>query len=162
MVLSRDRSVVSTPKPEISNLATPVNSLGIVKAFISNLPIYRKGLSPQRRGLEVGMAHGYFLLGPFTLLGPLRHTEQAYLAGLLSTAGLVVILTACLAIYAVVSPPPPLPSVAASNPPPNIKDGKGWSEFTTGFLIGGLGGAAFAYLLVANIPTLSSFSILYK
>jgi photosystem I subunit XI len=162
MVLSRDRSVVGTPNLEVSNLATPVNSLGIVQAFISNLPIYRKGLSPQRRGLEVGMAHGYFLLGPFTLLGPLRHTEQAYLAGLLSTVGLVVILTACLAIYAAVNPAPPLPSVAAGNPPPNIKDGKGWSEFTSGFLIGGLGGAAFAYVLVANIPTLSSFSVLAK
>jgi photosystem I subunit XI len=53
-----------------------------------------------------------------------------------------------------------LVSVAAPIPPSNIKDGKGWSEFTSGFLVGGAGGAAFAYLLVSNIPVLSSFSIL--
>jgi photosystem I subunit XI len=151
---------VSSPNPEVSNFATPVNATGIVQAFISNLPIYRANLSPQRRGLEVGMAHGYFLLGPFTLLGPLRHTDQAYLSGLLATVGLIVILTVCLSIYASVSPAAPLPSVAAPIPPSNIKDGKGWSEFTSGFLIGGAGGAAFAYLLVSNVPVLSSFSIL--
>lgn len=151
---------VSSPSPEVSNLATPVNGSGIVQAFISNLPIYRANLSPQRRGLEVGMAHGYFLLGPFTLLGPLRHTDQAYLSGLLATVGLVVILTVCLSIYASVNPAAPLPSVTVPTPPSNIKDSKGWSEFTTGFLIGGVGGAAFAYLLVANVPVLSSFSIL--
>lgn len=151
---------VSSPNPEVSNLATPVNGSGIIQAFISNLPIYRANLSPQRRGLEVGMAHGYFLLGPFTLLGPLRHTDQAYLAGLLATVGLVVILTVCLSIYASVNPAAPLPSVAVPTPPANVKDGKGWSEFTSGFLIGGVGGAAFAYLLVANLPVLSSFSIL--
>jgi photosystem I subunit XI len=151
---------VSSPNPEVSNLATPVNSSGLIQFFISNLPIYRNGLSPQRRGLEVGMAHGYFLAGPFTMLGPLRHTEQAYLAGLVATAGLVIILTVCLSIYAGVNPAPPLASVTVPKPPADIKDGKGWSEFTSGFLIGGLGGAAVAYLLLANIPVLSSFSIL--
>jgi photosystem I subunit XI len=153
---------VNSPNPEVSNLATPINSSGIIQAFISNLPAYRAGLSPQRRGLEIGMAHGYFLLGPFTLLGPLRHTDQAYLAGLISTIGLVVILSACLAIYAAVTPPPPLPSVAAPKPPANFEAGKGWGDFTSAFLIGGIGGAAVAYLLVANIPVLSTFSVLAK
>ncbi|WP_310484176.1 photosystem I reaction center subunit XI [Chamaesiphon sp. VAR_48_metabat_403] len=152
---------VSSPNPEVSNLATPVNSSGIIQSFISNLPAYRAGLAPQRRGLEVGMAHGYFLLGPFTLLGPLRHTDQAYLAGLAATIGLVVILSACLSIYAAVVTEPPLPSVAAPTPPANF-NGKGWGEFTSAFLIGGVGGAAVAYLLVANLPVLSSFSILAK
>ena len=153
---------VSSPNPEVSNLATPVNSSGIIKAFISNLPAYRAGLAPQRRGLEVGMAHGYFLLGPFTLLGPLRHTDQAYLAGLASTIGLIVILSACLSIYAAVNTAPPLASVAAPTAPTDLNTGKGWSEFTSAFLIGGIGGAAVAYLLVANLPVLSSFSILAK
>ncbi|MEL6745636.1 MAG: photosystem I reaction center subunit XI, partial [Pseudomonadota bacterium] len=40
----------------------PLNSSGLSQAFISNLPAYRQGLSAQRRGLEVGMAHGYLLL----------------------------------------------------------------------------------------------------
>lgn len=149
--------VVSTADPQVSNLSTPVNGSGIIQAFISNLPIYRDGLSPQRRGLEVGMAHGYFLLGPFTLLGPLRDTDRSSLSGLLATIGLVVILTVCLSLYTSVLPGPPLPSVAAPKVP-NDFDQKGWNEFSTGFLIGGIGGAAFAYVLVANLPIFNNLS----
>jgi photosystem I subunit XI len=151
---------VSSPSPEVSNLATPVNSTGIIKFFISNLPVYRNGLSAQRRGLEVGMAHGYLLIGPFTMLGPLRHTENAYLAGLGGAIGLIVILTACLSLYTSTNPAPPLASVAAPTAPANLGDQKGWSDFTSAFLVGGAGGAAFGYVLLANIPVLSSFSIL--
>jgi photosystem I subunit XI len=151
---------ISSPSPEVSNLATPVNSLDITKFFIGNLPVYRNGLSAQRRGLEVGMAHGYLLIGPFTMLGPLRHTDQAYLSGLLATVGLVVILTACLAMYAGTNPAAPLASVTVPTPPADLKTKKGWSEFTSAFLVGGVGGAAFGYLLLSNIPVLSSFSIL--
>ena len=151
---------VSSPSPEVSNLATPVNSTGIIKSFISNLPVYRNGLSAQRRGIEVGLAHGYLLIGPFTMLGPLRHTDQAYLAGLGGAIGLVVILTACLSLYTSTNPGPPLASVAAPTAPANLKDKKGWSDFTSAFLFGGASGAAFGYLLLANIPVLSSFSIL--
>jgi photosystem I subunit XI len=106
------------------------------------------------------MAHGYLLIGPFTLLGPLRSAEQAHLAGLLGTVGLVVILTICLSIYASTNPAPPLASVTVPKPPADLNDQKGWNEFTSGFLIGGVGGAAFGYLLLANVPVLSSFSIL--
>jgi photosystem I subunit XI len=151
---------VSSPSPEVSNLATPVNSTGIIKSFISNLPVYRNGLSAQRRGLEVGMAHGYLLIGPFTMLGPLRHTDQAYLAGLGGAVGLVVILTACLSLYTSTNPAAPLASVAAPTAPANLGNQKGWSEFTSAFLVGGVGGAAVGYFLLANIPVLSSFSIL--
>jgi photosystem I subunit XI len=151
---------VSSPFPEISNIATPVNSSGIIKSFIGGLPVYRNGLSPQRRGLEVGMAHGYLLVGPFTMLGPLRSSDQAYLAGLVATVGLVVILSSCLWLYASVNTAPPLASVAVPTPPANLNTKKGWNEFNSGFLIGGLGGAAVGYFLLANIPVLSSFSIL--
>jgi photosystem I subunit XI len=151
---------VSSPSPEVSNLATPVNSTGIIKSFISNLPVYRNGLSAQRRGLEVGMAHGYLLIGPFTMLGPLRHTDQAYLAGLGGAVGLVVILTACLSLYTSTNPDAPLASVAAPTAPANLGNQKGWSDFTSAFLVGGVGGAAVGYFLLANIPVLSSFSIL--
>lgn len=150
--------VVSTADPQVSNLSTPVNGSGIVQAFISNLPIYRNGLSAQRRGLEVGMAHGYFLLGPFTLLGPLRNSDRVHLAGLLATVGLLVILTICLSLYASVDPAPPLPSVAAPKVPNDLNQ-KGWNEFTSGFLVGGIGGAAFAYLLLANLPILNHISV---
>ncbi len=150
---------ISSPDCQVSNLATPINSSGIIQAFISNLPIYRNGLSAQRRGLEVGMAHGYLLIGPFTLLGPLRNSEHSHLTGLLATVGLVVILTICLSLYASVNPAPPLASVTVPKPPADIKDQKGWNEFTSGFLIGGIGGAAFGYLLLANVPFLNDINL---
>jgi photosystem I subunit 11 len=150
--------VVSAADGQVSNLSTPINGSGIVQAFISNLPIYRNGLSAQRRGLEVGMAHGYFLLGPFTLLGPLRNSDSSHLVGLLSTVGLIVILTICLSLYASVNPATPLPSVAAPKAPTDLNQ-KGWNEFTSGFLVGGIGGAAFAYFLVANVPIFSNISV---
>jgi photosystem I subunit XI len=150
---------ISSPSPEVSNLATPVNSSDIIKAFIGNLPAYRGGLSAQRRGLEVGMAHGYLLIGPFTLLGPLRNSDHAFLSGLLGTVGLVVILTICLSLYASVHPAAPLASVTVPKPPTDLNDQKGWNEFNSGFLIGGIGGAAFGYLLLANVPMLSSISV---
>ena len=150
---------VGSPDCQVSNLATPVNSSGIVQAFISNLPIYRNGLSAQRRGLEVGMAHGYLLIGPFTLLGPMRNSDQSHLSGLLGTVGLVVILTVCLSLYASVNPAPPLASVTVPKPPADLNDQKGWNEFTSGFLIGGIGGAAFGYLLLANVPFLNDVNL---
>jgi photosystem I subunit XI len=149
---------VSSPNPEVSNLATPINSFGLTQAFISNLPAYRTGLSAQRRGLEVGMAHGYLLLGPFTLLGPQRNTDSAHLYGLIATIGLVVILAVCLSIYASVQSAPPLASVTVPKPPLDLKGQKGWGEFTQGFLIGGTGGAAFGYVLLSNIPFLHDFT----
>jgi photosystem I subunit XI len=143
---------------QISNLATPVNSSGIVKTFIGNLPAYRQGLSAGRRGLEVGMAHGYLLVGPFTLLGPQRNTPNSHLAGLLASIGLVVILTACLSIYASVMPKAPLASVTVNKVPSELATQNGWNEFTGMFLLGGAGGAVFAWLLLSNIPMLNSLS----
>lgn len=36
-----------------------------VVGFLSNLPAYRTGVAPLLRGVEVGLAHGFFLPGPF-------------------------------------------------------------------------------------------------
>jgi photosystem I subunit 11 len=141
--------------PQIGNLETPLNSSGFTKAFIGNLPAYRQGLSPQRRGLEIGMAHGYFLYGPFALLGPLRDSDIPGLAGLLSAVGLVVILTACLSIYSGAGVNSAVSKTTTPfNPPDQFATDEGWSEFASGFLIGGIGGATFAYLLAANMPLL--------
>ncbi len=68
-------TIHSAGDPEVGNLSTPVNGSAFTKAYINALPAYRRGLSPNRRGLEIGMAHGYFLYGPFAVLGPLRLTE---------------------------------------------------------------------------------------
>ena len=63
--------------PFTGHLATPISASDFTKAFIGNLPIYRKGLSPLVRGLEIGLAHGYFLVGPEIVFGPLRDYEEA-------------------------------------------------------------------------------------
>ncbi len=137
--------------PQQGNLETPINASGLSKWFINNLPAYRPGLTPFRRGLEVGMAHGYFLFGPFAKLGPLRNTANANLAGLLATIGLVIILTACLSLYANSNPNKPIATVTVPNPPDAFKSKEGWNNFGSAFLIGGLGGAVVAYFLTSNL-----------
>lgn len=138
--------------PFVGNLSTPISTSGFTKAFISNLPAYRRGLSPLSRGLEIGMAHGYFLLGPFDKLGPLRNTDIALLAGFLSTVGLVIILTTCLSMYGNVS-------FDKENSKDLLQTNIGWRQFTGGFLVGSIGGAGFAYLLLANSPVVQSVGL---
>ena len=77
--------------PFVGNLSTPVTTSTATKLYLGNLPIYRKGLSPLLRGLEIGMAHGYFLIGPFYILGPLRNSENALLVGPVTVSGTVTI-----------------------------------------------------------------------
>ncbi|MEA5618870.1 photosystem I reaction center protein subunit XI [Cronbergia sp. UHCC 0137] len=138
--------------PQDGNLETPINSSPLVKWFINNLPAYRPGLTPFRRGLEVGMAHGYLLFGPFSKLGPLRDASNANLAGLLGSVGLVVILTACLSLYANSNPSKALASVTVPNPPIDaFTSGESWNNFGSAFLIGGIGGAVTAYFLTGNL-----------
>ncbi|MDF5724585.1 MAG: chlorophyll a/b binding light-harvesting protein [Rhizonema sp. PD37] len=151
--------------PESGNLATPINSSDFTLNFLKNLPIYRPGLSSLSRGLEIGMAHGYWLIGPFAKLGPLRDSNAANLAGLLAASGLVVILTICLSIYGTVSYKEQLQTVPQStlvntvpNVPETLKTTEGWSQFTVGFLIGGIGGAVFAYLLLQSLDVFTALA----
>jgi photosystem I subunit 11 len=137
--------------PQIGNLATPINSSAFTKAFINNLPAYRAGLSPQRRGLEVGMAHGYLLYGPFALLGPLRNTDVSEFAGVAAAILLVLILTICLSLYSSTGVGKPISTITNPKPPEALSTSEGWSEFAGGFLVGGMGGAIFAYLLTQVI-----------
>ncbi|KAI8467325.1 MAG: photosystem I PsaL, reaction centre subunit XI, partial [Monoraphidium minutum] len=70
--------------PFVSMLETPVTSSPLVVSYLSNLPAYRTGVSPLLRGVEIGLAHGFFLPGPFIKLGPLRAVEgTAEIAGCL-------------------------------------------------------------------------------
>ncbi|MBE9099416.1 photosystem I reaction center subunit XI [Vacuolonema iberomarrocanum] len=133
--------------PQIGNLATPINSSGFTKALINNLPAYRAGLSPQRRGLEVGMAHGYLLFGPFALTSQFRNTPLSSEVGLTEAVILVVILTLCLSVYSSVGVSKPISTITTPNPPEALSTSEGWSEFASSFLVGGIGGAAFAYLI---------------
>ena len=134
--------------PQVGNLATPINASGIIKAYINALPAYRKGLSPTFRGLEVGLAHGYFLYGPLAVLGPLRDSDIATTAGLLAAIGLVSILTIGLSLYASTGGShEPAATVTTPNPPEELGTKQGWSEFAGGFYLGGCSGAIFAYFL---------------
>jgi hypothetical protein len=89
--------------PFMGHLSTPITTSAATLAILENLPAYRLGLSSLMRGLEIGMAHGYFFVGPFTSLGPLRNSEIANLAGFLSAVGLICILGLGLASYGYVS-----------------------------------------------------------
>ena len=85
-------------------LETPVTSSPLVASYLSNLPAYRTGVSPLLRGVEIGLAHGFLLVGPFIKLGPLRNVEGvAEISGSLSAAGLVLILSLCLTAYGAVT-----------------------------------------------------------
>lgn len=134
--------------PLIGHLSTPISDSGFTRAFIGNLPAYRRGLSPILRGLEIGMAHGYFLIGPWVVLGPLRDSGHANLGGLISGLALILIATVCLAIYGLVSFQG-LEEITTA--PSSLKTPEGWSQFTAGFFLGGMGGAFVAYFLLENL-----------
>ena len=132
---------------QIGNLATPLNSSPFSLAFIRNLPAYREGLSANRRGLEIGMAHGYFIYGPLALLGPFRNSDFASVIGLVGAVALVTILTIALSLHGSVRSGSAIATVTTPNPPVDYGTKEGWSEFASGFFVGGCGGAFFAYLL---------------
>ena len=100
------------------------------------------------------MAHGYFLIGPFDKLGPLRNTDIALLSGFLSAVGLIIILTTCLSMYGSVSF-----EISKEESKDLLQTSNGWSQFTAGFLVGAVGGAGFAYLLLANIPNIQNLGL---
>ena len=129
--------------PFVGNLATPVSTSSFTKKFLNNLPAYRVGVSPILRGLEIGLTHGYFLVGPFYKLGPLRNSDVALLSGLFSSIGLIFIMTACLAIYGVVS-------FEETEITDKLQTSKGWRQFTSGWLVGAIGGSTFAYILMTS------------
>jgi photosystem I subunit 11 len=138
--------------PFVGHLSTPVTNSNLTKTYLSLLPAYKAGLSPLLRGINIGFVHGYFLLGPFAKLGPLRNSQVANYVGFLSTISLIIILTACLLIYGVVTF-----SESSMSKQENKKvlvdflTPQGWNEFTSGFIVGGFGGAGVAYALLKVI-----------
>jgi len=130
-------------------LSTPITTSAATRTLLNNLPLYRKGLSALLRGLEVGMAHGYFLVGPFIKLGPLRNSNYAVLVGFLATIGLIIILTAAMILY----------GYATYQDDSKFKENsfvqkslifsrEEWNQFTSGFFVGSSGGASFVYLVL--------------
>jgi photosystem I subunit 11 len=137
--------------PFIGHLSTPISDSAFTRAFIGNLPAYRPGLSPLLRGLEVGMAHGYFLVGPWTLLGPLRDSEYAALGGLIGAIGLIMLATFALSAHGLARF-----QGDTSGDSSDLRTAAGWSKFSGGFFIGAMGGAFFAYLLLSNLSTIDA------
>lgn len=156
----RDMEVVKpyNGDPFVGHLSTPISDSDFTRAFIGNLPIYRKGLSPFRRGLEVGLAHGYFLIGPWVVFGPLRDYPNAdNLGGLIATVALILISTVAMSAYGYVTfkeednPAGLTPKVSE-----RLKTAEGWSEYTGGFFLGGTGGAFVAYFLLENFDAVDA------
>jgi photosystem I subunit XI len=111
-------------------------------ATISKLPIYRPGLAPLQRGLEIGVAHGFFLIGPFVKLGPLRNSDYANLAALASALGLILIAKAGMRLYGIAVFPK---GKSASEP---LATYSGWADLSKGFLKGGAVGALGAFVIL--------------
>lgn len=132
----------------IGHLSTPITTSNLTKSYLSLLPAYKTGLSPLLRGINIGYVHGYFLLGPFVKLGPLRDSQVANFVGFISTISLLIILTACLLIYGFVSFPEKKNQGAKGQEPLDFLSSKGWSQFTSGFIVGGFGGTSIAYVLL--------------
>jgi photosystem I subunit 11 len=136
--------------PFVGHLSTPITSSAITKAILQNLPAYRFGLTPLLRGLEIGLAHGYFLIGPFVKLGPLRDSDVALLSGFLSTIGLIIIITLGLTIYGVATFGEEKLTTVNEN---NLQTRKAWDQFKGGFFVGACGSAGFAFICLSSIPT---------
>jgi photosystem I subunit 11 len=134
--------------PFVGHLATPITSSAVTRAILQNLPAYRFGLTPLLRGLEIGLAHGYFLIGPFANLGPLRNSDIGLLAGFMSTIGLIVILTLGLTIYGVATF-----EDNKSDSTTNLQSKTAWNQFKSGFFVGACGSAGFAFICLSSIPT---------
>jgi photosystem I subunit XI len=136
--------------PFLGNLETPLNSSPFSKAFINNLPAYRKGLSPLLRGLEIGLAHGYFLVGPWAKLGPLRDSDAAYIGALMSAVAVVILGTVGLTLHGLASYQKPEAETD------ELHSAAGWSQFAGGFFIGGTSSAFVAYFLLENFSVVDS------
>lgn len=136
--------------PFVGHLSTPITTSNFTKTYLSSLPAYKSGFSPLLRGINIGFSHGYFLLGPFTKLGPLRDSQVANFIGFVSTISLIVILTTALLMYGYVT----FSNTESKTGGKNSLDfltAEGWKQFSSGFLIGGFGGAGIAYILLKLI-----------
>lgn len=154
---------VKPPKddPWKGNLLTPINDSPLARAFIRNLPAYRPGVSPFMRGLEIGMAHGYFLVGPQVIVGPLRETAHgANLSGLITAIYVSVSAVLGISIFALTTfqgnPQRGAYNSHSKDDLRPLRKKEDWFEIGGGVLLGAMGGAIFAYLLLENFSDLDS------
>jgi photosystem II CP43 chlorophyll apoprotein len=129
---------------QVASVPTGVSFSDITVTFLRNLPLDRKGLSAIVRGLEVSLAHGYFLVGLVAVLIRLQAKGLTPLAGLLATLTLILIWAIALSV----------------GDRPNLEKDKSFywhktpedgSLFRGRFVIGGTSGAFLGYLLLENV-----------
>ena len=138
----------------VGHLSTPITTSNLTRSYLSLLPAYKAGLSPLLRGINIGYVHGYFLLGPFVKLGPLRDSQVANFVGFVSTISLLIILTTCLLIYGFVSFSDNKKEESSDKKElVDFLNSKGWSQFTSGFIVGGFGGTSIAYILLKLVSS---------
>jgi photosystem I subunit 11 len=151
---SKGYAVVSSFQgdPFVGHLSTPITTSNLTRSYLSLLPAYKSGLSPLLRGINIGFVHGYFLLGPFVKLGPLRNSEVANFVGFVSTLSLITILTTCLLIYGYVTFSETKEKGSSKKSLVDFLNSTGWTQFSSGFIVGGFGGSSIAYVLLRIIP----------
>ena len=167
-VLQNTIEIVSSYKndPFVGDLSTPINNSRIVRTYLKFLPLYNKELSPFFRGCMIGIFHGYFLFGPFMLLGPLRNTEASYFLGFLDSLSFLIIINIFSFLYGhvVLSHPYGLLTygpIIFQNKMENLNIlgfhlsfGKmlnylinlTWNIYISGFSLGSFTGVSFAYI----------------
>jgi photosystem I subunit 11 len=112
------------------------------------------------RGLEIGMAHGYFLVGPEVVIGPLRETAHgANLSGLITA--IYIAASACLgiSIFALATFQGNPRGAYNSNSQDDLRPlrkKEDWFQLSGGVFLGAMGGAVFAYLLLENFDDLDA------
>jgi photosystem I subunit 11 len=112
------------------------------------------------RGLEIGMAHGFFLVGPQVVVGPLRETAHgANLSGLITA--IYITASACLgiSIFALATfqgDPRGTYNSNSKDPLRPLKKKEDWFQLCGGIFLGSMGGAVFAYLLLENFSDLDA------
>ncbi|MEM8828529.1 MAG: photosystem I reaction center subunit XI [Cyanobacteria bacterium P01_G01_bin.19] len=142
------------------NLSTPINDSDLVNLYIRNLPAYREGLSPFMRGLEIGMAHGYFLIGPEIVFGPLRETSHgANLSGVITAIYITASAVLGISIFALATFQGDPRGAYNSNSQDDLRPlrtKEGWFQLGGGIFVGAMGGAVFAYALLENFDDLDA------
>jgi len=137
-------AVIQWRGPEMfagDQVQTPVTNGGFATQFVDNLAFYREGLKPWQRGLEIGMAHGYFIIGPFVSLGPLRNTPEAATVGLLAGCAVVGIVSVGGLLFGATIKPRLFDREGGA-------PAAGYQEVINWHALGGIGGAGFAHALI--------------
>lgn len=120
---------------------TWMTSSGFARQYLGNWAFYRKGLQPWQRGLEIGLAHGYFLVGPFKSAGPLRDTPEAATVALICAAAVIGIVSSGGLLFGAVEKPTMFDREGEPK-------GSGFQEMINWHAFGALGGAGFAHALL--------------